>query len=411
MPSATSPKSNSFEDKLLYMELPTDPPGDPREPYVDYAKQRKECPVQIVAERFGPGSSPFAYLYKHADIVKVLQDNETFSSKINHDFMSAFMGEYFLVGLDEPVHGHYRNLLAPSLRPALIARWEEKLISAIADKLIDAIAEKGQADLVTDFNFSYPALVVANIIGVPQEDFAQFQYWAMDIVGALGDPEAGLAATQALRAYLAPFLEDRRKNPQDDIMTELVSVELDGAKLNDEEIYSFLLLLLPAGIETTFRSLGNLFFNLLTNPDQMEAVRGNRSLVAAAIEENLRLEPPIQYPPRIATQNVELSGVPVSAGTVVVPIISAANHDPDFIDDPDRFNIHRPSIRHITFGNGVHTCMGLHLAKLETRIALNKILDRLPGLRLDKDKAAKQDAHIRGKMFRSPTALPVLWDA
>jgi cytochrome P450 len=408
--SAVTNASGVLDDKLLFMDMPTDPPGDPRNPYADYVKAREEHPVLIQTGRFGPDGPALAFIYKHADVVDVFQDNETFSSRAIHDFMSPFMGDYVLVGMDEPAHGRYRNLLAPALRPKLLARWEDTLVNKVADELIDAIVGRGEADLVADFNFSYPAQVIARIVGVPQENFAQFQHWAIDIVGGFGDPVAGVASSQALRAYLAPFVAARRQNPQDDLISELVQAELDGDRLNEEEIYSFLMLLLPAGIETTFRSIGNLLFNLLSNPEQLDAVRRNRALVATAIEENLRMDSPIQTPPRVAARDAEIRGVKIPAGTIVIPLIGSANHDPELVENPDRFDIFRPTVRHITFGNGVHTCMGLHLAKLETRIALNKLLDRLPGLRFDRDRVRTLDAHMRGKAFRSPTALPVIWD-
>lgn len=408
MPETTA--NQALDDKLLFMEMPTEPQGDPRNPYPEYAQERANDSVKIEHERFGSDGPVIAFVYSHADVVKVFKDNDTFSSQALHEAMSPFMGDYVLVGMDEPAHARYRNLLAPALRPKLIARWEELLIHKVADELIDSFCERGHADLVADFNFSFPAQVVARIVGLPQDNFAQFQHWAMGIVGAMGDPVNGMQASQQLRAYLKGFVESRRKDPQDDLISELVRVELDGDTLNEEEIYSFLLLLLPAGIETTFRSIGNLLFNLLSHPEQLEALRQDRSLLNNAIEESLRFDSPIQTPLRTAVRDTEISGVPIQEGTVVIPIIGAANHDPALNDDPDSFNILRKSIRHVTFGNGVHTCMGLHLAKLETRIAINKLLDRLPGLRLDKDRAQVMDAHIRGKTFRSPTAIPVIWD-
>lgn len=408
--SGTLNTQGVLDDKLLFMELPTDPPGDPRNPYADYLAAREAHPVLIEKGRFGPAGPAVAFIYRYADVVKVFQDHETFSSRALHDFMSPFMGRYVLVGMDEPAHGRYRNLLAHTMRPKLLAGWEDGLIGKVADELIDAIVEQGQADLVADFNFSYPAQIIARIVGLPREDFAQFQHWAVGIVGGMGDPVAGVAASQELRAYLTPVLDDRRRSPQDDLISELLRAEIDGDRLNEEEIYSFLLLLLPAGIETTFRSIGNLLFNLLRHPEQLAALRSDRALLPKAIDENLRMDSPIQTPPRLAIRDTEIGGVQIPAGAFVMPLIGSANHDPEFVDDPDRFNIFRPVVRHITFGNGVHTCLGLHLAKLETRIALSKLLDRLPGLRFDEEKVRLLDAHMRGKAFRSPTSLPVIWE-
>lgn len=397
-----------FEDKLIYLETPFDPPGDPRSLYADYAQARASTPVQVI-ERFGPDNPPLVFIYRQADNLAVLQNNEIFSSKILQSLL-ACMGDYLLVGMDEPEHGAYRKLLSPSFRPKILAHWEKTLIHAVADQLIEAMAPRGCGDLVSDFNFSFPAQVIARIVGLPQGNYAQFQRWAIDIVGAAADPEAGMASAKQLRAYLAGFIAARRESPQDDIISELIHTELDGERLCEEEIYSFLLLLLPAGIETTYRSLGNLMFRLLTHPDQLDAVRRDRTLVSAAIEESLRTDPPVQYPPRCAVRDINIGGITIPEGAIVLPLLGAANRDPEFIDDPDRFNIHRPNIRHMTFGKGVHTCLGLHLAKMEIGIALNKLLDRLPNLRLDSDRAHEIDAHIRGKSFRSPTAVPARWD-
>ena len=177
-------------------------------------------------------------------------------------------------------------------------------------------------------------------------------------------------------------------------------------KLSDEEIFSFLRLLLPAGVETTYRSLGNMLFGLLSNPDQLDAVRADRSLLPQAIEEAVRWEPPLLTITRVATRDTELAGVPIPAGSSVMPMLGAANRQDDRYPDPDRFDIFRPARPHVGFGHGVHVCLGMHLARLEMRVALNLLFDRLPNLRLDPDG---DDPHIRGQVFRSPTSLPVLF--
>jgi cytochrome P450 len=400
----------SFEDKLLYFEVPFDPPGDYRDPFPEYAKRRVSMPVEVDMERFG-ADNPLVFLYRHADIVTALQDHQTYSSIIMQNMMGPSMGDRVLVGMDEPGHARYRNLIAPALRPKLLARWEHELVHKVVDSLIDGIVERGSADLVHDFNFSFPSQVVSRVIGLPPENFHQFQLWAIDIVSVAGNPDAAIKAGGEFRAYVKAFLDARRAQPRDDMISELVRAEIDGEKLDDEDIYSFLLLLLPAGIETTYRSLGSLLHNLLTNPDQLEAVRQDRKLVPKAIEENLRTDSPIQVVPRLTLRETELAGVKIPADSMVIPLLGAANRDPAFIDNPERFDITRPLVKHITFGNGVHTCIGLHLAKMEIGIAMNKLLDRLPNLRYDWDKAKAIDAHIRGKTFRSPTAVPVLWDA
>lgn len=401
--------SMGFEDKLLFLDTPIDPAGDPVNPYPEWAKRRAANPIEVDTERFGEGGT-LVYLYRQADVVACLQNDKEFSSKALLNIFSEIIGGKFLVGLDEPEHGRYRNLVAPALRPKLIKKWEEGLIHKVIDEIIAKIAHVGKADLVKDVTFAYPARVVSHIVGLPQDNFEQFQRWAIDIVGAAADPGAASVAANELRAYFAPFVEERRANPKDDMMSELLHAEVNGEKLTDEEIYSFLLFLLPAGIETTYRAFGNLLFHLLTNPQQLEAVAQNRELVPKAIEEALRMDTPIQITPRLTLQDVEFNGVKIPADSLVIPVIGAANHDPEFIENPDVFDINRPIVRHITFGNGVHTCVGLHLAKLEINIALNKLLDAMPNLRFDEEAMKETVTQIRGKSFRSPTALPVKWD-
>jgi len=251
---------------------------------------------------------------------------------------------------------------------------------------------------------------VSGVLGLPQEDFRQFQKWAIAIISLHSNWERGMVAAEELKTYLAGILEERRRDPGEDVISDLARVELDGEHLVDEEIFSFLRLLLPAGIETTFRSSGNLLYLLLTHPEQLDAVRKDRSLLPQAIEEGLRLEPPLLITARGVTRDTEIDGVKIPAGSMVTPMIGAANRDPAVFADPDRFDIFRDPHQHISFGHGVHVCLGMHLARLETRVALDVLLDRLPNMRLDTERAQRDDAHIHGEVFRSPTSLPVVWD-
>jgi cytochrome P450 len=206
---------------------------------------------------------------------------------------------------------------------------------------------------------------------------------------------------------MAVILAERRREPREDLISELAHAELDGERLSDEEIFSFLRLLLPAGVETTYRATGNMLFSLLSNPEQLAAVRADRNLVPPTIEESLRLETPLLNITRLATRDTEVSGVPIPAGSTVMLMLAAANRDETRYAEPDQFDIHRENPKpHISFGQGPHACLGTHLARLEMRVAVNLLLDRLPGLRLD---PAGDDPHIRGQVFRSPTSLPVLF--
>src|SRR4029450_3056791 len=197
----------------------------------------------------------------------------------------------------------------------------------------------------------------------------------------LMNPERGLAASAALCDYFAPILKARRAEPKDDLISALAEAEIDGQKLEDEEIYSFLRLLLPAGVETTYRSLGSLLLGLLKNPAQLDAIRADRSLLAQAIEEGVRWEPPLIMITRVATRDTELGGVAIPAGCSVMPVLGAANRQDERDGDPNRFDIFRDAKPNIGWGHGVHVCLGMHLARLEMRVALNLLLDRLPNLR------------------------------
>jgi len=217
--------------------------------------------------------------------------------------------------------------------------------------------------------------------------------------------ERGLAASAALKDYLAPIVAERRRDPKDDLISVLATAEIDGQRLPDENIYGFLRLLLPAGAETTYRLLGNLMFGLLTNPDQLEEVKADRSLLAPAIEEALRWEAPVQQTARqVMKDGIEIDGVPIAKGDAINVSMGSANRDETKYDDPDRFDIHRIGPPHLAFGGGAHYCLGAHLGRLETTVAVNAMLDRLADMRLE---PGDKDPHVHGQAFRSPTTLPV----
>ena len=189
------------------------------------------------------------------------------------------------------------------------------------------------------------------------------------------------------------------------MISVLACAEHDGHQLTDEDIYAFVRLLLPAGAETTYRSSSNLLFGLLSHPDQLEAVRADRSLLPQAIEEGIRWEPPLLIIMRTATQDIDVCGVPIPAGAMVICNLGSANHDHARWERAEEFDIFRPNLPHIGFASGPHTCLGMHLARMETRVAMEAILDRLPGLRFDPDAPAP---YISGLTFRAPPALAAL---
>jgi len=384
--------------------------GDARDPYPELARARREHPVQRLDSSLMPHeeSAPVFFLYRHEDISRVLRDSETFSSgHIIGLIMGPVMGEHIMLGMDGPQHRRYRALVSTAFGPKVMNRWESELAMRVGNALVDRFAERGRAELVREFTFPYPTQIIAGILGLPQDDYKQFQRWSIAILSFLSKQEEAIAASQQVKEYVAGILEDRRRSPKKDLLSDLAHAELDGERLTDEEIFSFVRLLLPAGVETTYRSTGNLLLTLLSNRDQLEAVRADRSRISQAIEESLRFETPLLNITRLATKDTEVQGVPIPAGSTVMLMLAAGNREETRHPDPDRYDIARAEPKpHISFGQGPHICLGMHLARMEMRVALNLLLDRLPGLRLDPEA---RDPHIRGQVFRSPTAIPVLF--
>jgi cytochrome P450 len=383
--------------------------GTTRDPYPELARRRRESPV-IKAKMMPEGVLPEGFedepgwvAYRYDDVSRILRDAKTFTSTGYDSTIGMVMG-HMILGMDDPEHRGHRNLVAHAFREKSLARWEPEFIGPIIDELIDRFAASGEADLVRQLTFEFPVRVIARLLGLPEEDFPQFQRWSVELIGLVADIDRGLAASESLRDYFAGVVAERRAEPKEDVISDLVTAEVDGEKLTDEAIYSFLRLLLPAGAETTYRSSGNLLYLLLTHPDQLEAVRSDRTLLPQAIEEGLRFEPPLLSINRTTTCEVALSGVTIGAGESITPHIGSANHDETRWDDAEHFDIFRPAIPHIAFAHGPHMCLGMHLARLETRALVGRVLDRLPNLTLD---PGDSDPHIRGQVFRSPTALPV----
>jgi cytochrome P450 len=392
--------------------------GDVRDPYAGLAELRRASPVLQIdmaalgaaptdtASGWSDSSAPSFVVASYELTHEVLRDAETFSSTVYEQTMGAVMG-HTILEMDAPEHLRHRNLVAQGFRQRVLERWKDPVIAAAIHELIDAFAGDGHADLVRQLTFPFPVKVISRILGLPDEDWADFQRWAMEVSSVASDFDRAKRASETLAAYFKPILDERRTAPRDDLISELVRAQVDGHELTDEEIYSFLRLLLPAGSETTFCSSGSLLAGLLLDPAQLDAVRADRSLVPQAIEEALRWEAPVPFIVRRAMRDVSLAGVDVPAGSSLMIAVGAAGRDEAQYPDPDRFDIFRDPKQHMSFGFGPHMCLGMHLARLETAILLNAVLDRLPGLRLD---PAADDVHVHGLHFRSPTTLPVVFD-
>ncbi|MBW2242735.1 MAG: cytochrome P450 [Deltaproteobacteria bacterium] len=385
------------------------------DPYPEWAKKRRETPVWLVppTEFFESGmlmpGSPdqIAVPLSFDAVVEVLRDGETFSSSAYANTMGLVMG-HSILEMDEPEHFKYRGLIQSAFNRRQLDRWENELVRPLIEGCVAEIRSKGRGDLVRDLTFPFPVRVICGMIGLPEETHATFHRLALELIMIAFDPALGMAASAGLRELFSGVLAERRRAPRDDLMSELAMAELDGTRLDDEQIYAFLRLLAPAGAETTYRSSSNLLLGLLSDPEQWEAVRSDPGLIPAAIEEGLRWECPLTGIQRTAARDAEICGVKIPAGTPVHVCLGAANRDETRWENPDRFDIHRPRLHHSSFAFGPHTCLGMHLARMETRILLETLFEQLPGLRLDPDAEAP---HITGRMFRSPLALPVVFDA
>lgn len=333
----------------------------------------------------------------------VLTHPDTFSSSIYELIMGPVMGRT-LLELEGTEHRASRALVSPSFRAALLDRWRSELVEVVVHELIDRFAPRGRAELAREFTFAFPVQVIARIMGLPREDYLRFQRLSIELLNVVYDWDCGIAASAALRAYFKEILAERRRSPQDDLISTLAESEIDGERLSDDEIFAFLLLILPAGVETTYRASGNLLVALLTEPALWEALLADRGMLRGAIEEALRWEPPITTVVRRAARDCDLGGVAIPTGTNVNVSVAAANRDPTRYPDPDRFDPTRKNIAHLTFGGGPHLCLGMHLARMEAGVAINALLDRLPDLHLDPRAPMP---HVVGVAFRSPAALPV----
>ncbi|MED5811998.1 cytochrome P450 [Mycolicibacterium sp. 050232] len=335
----------------------------------------------------------------------VFRDGRSFNSKIYDNTIGLFIGPSILA-MEGKTHRDHRNLVSAAFKSRSLQRWEPEVVRPICEALIDEFIEAGTADLVRDFTFEFPTRVISTLLGLPEADLPWFRQRAVELISYTVKYKRAFEASAALKDYFLTQIDLRRSKPTDDIIGDLVTAEIDGEKLTDEAIYSFLRLLLPAGLETTYRSSGNLLYLLLTHPEQFAAVQADHELIGQAIEEGLRYETPLTTVQRSATQDIELGGVALPAGAVVDVCMGSANRDENRWERAEEFDIFRKRLPHITFAAGEHTCMGLHLARMETRVAMESLLSRVRNLALVTD----DDPHIFGQPFRSPTAIPITFD-
>jgi pimeloyl-[acyl-carrier protein] synthase len=298
--------------------------------------------------------------------------------------------------------------------PTALARWQSK-IERVVDELIDAALPRGRMELIDDLAGPLPAIVIAELFGIAPEDRETFQEWSMTTARffgiAVGDTEeAARAANQAtlkLERYFLDLLEERRRRPGDDLMSLLLEGQAYG-RLTAEEVCSQCILLLAAGHLTTMDQLGNTVLALLQNPEQMGRLRDDPVLARSATEEGLRYDGAAQLLQRVAREDLRLGGKAIGAGELVYLSLGAANRDPEVFAEPDRFEVSRAHNRHLAFGAGSHACLGMTLARRELEISLERLVRRMPRLRLDEERPMRRRAN--SLVFRGLQTLPARFD-
>lgn len=344
--------------------------------------------------------------YEEAE--RVLLDGETFSNRLYEKNLGVAFGRS-VTTMDAPEHLNFRKYFQAAFLRPMIAHWGEELIPNCIDGLIDKFAARGNADLVNEFTLLFPFHVIHELLALPEEDRAVFHKLAFTQIFISFDVEHATDAIEKLKNYLTAVVRHRRAYPlsEADLISKLARLKSGGELLPDDIIIAFFRQLMNAGGDTSYHGFSSVLAGLLTHPEQLEAVRADRSLIPQAIEEGLRWNSPVLSIAREPTREIELGGVLLRPGDAMEVVLASANRDEKRFPDADRFDIHRSSSGHIAFGHGGHVCIGRHLARMEMGVALNAVLDRLPGLRLDPAYPAPV---VRGVALRGPHHLHVLFD-
>lgn len=352
-------------------------------------------------------------LSRFGDVWQAVHDPATFSSAKG---IFPGMGDAspedvvfpVMIMMDPPRHTQLRSLVNRAFTRRQIME-REAAIQTIARELVGTLADKGEGDLVEDLARPLPTIVIADLLGVPRDDRADFRHWSDQIVqDNPDDPEVAmraLVASAKLYAYFQELVADRRRLPRDDLVTALIEAEIDGQRLSEEELLGMCVLLLVAGNETTTNLVSNSAVLFSEHPDQGKAVAADPTLLAVAIDECLRFDSPVQALARTLTQDVELHGQRIAAGEKVLLVYGSANRDEREFDEPDIFAIDRVVERQLAFGHGIHFCLGAPLARLEARIAFSELYSRSPDWRVTGAPQRLHSGPIRG-LLSLPVCLP-----
>ena len=411
------PAANSFPDIFPFLR-----PEFLADPYPVYALLRASQPVLRIPL---PGTDAGGcVLTRYEDVQHVLRDSRFSVDRRRSEFMQrnrdalppalaqALLGEQgglrSMLIIDPPDHTRVRALVNKAFTPRHVARLRAH-IQDICDELLAPLDAHGRMDVMADLATQLPAIVIAELLGVPAEDRQRFKSWSNDLISLLGNPDPTGAMERferglhGLLSYLRDVIAERRRAPRDDLISGMIAAQEERDALTDAELLATSNLLLVAGHETTTNLIGNGLLALLRHPDAMARLREEPGLVPAAVEEMLRYDSPVQATVRVATEPVELAGQTIPAGALVVAMIGAANRDPAVFSDPDRFDVARPDNRHLSFGFGPHFCLGAPLARLEGEVVFGTLLARYPRLRLERDDVQ----HRPNFALRGLLALPV----
>jgi len=388
-------------------------PMDPEflaDPYPTYHRLRAEDPVH-------PSPLGFWVLTRYDDVVSVLRDPRFVKEPIAAAIAARFGGTpppgfgLSMLDRDPPDHTRLRALVSKAFTPRVVEALRPH-IQQIVDGLLDRAEPAGGMDLIEEFAYPLPVIVICEMLGVPVSDHERFKQWSLDLARGLDaillPPESdvarrSIAARQGLSGYFRELIAERRAAPRGDLMSGLIAAEEAGDRLSEIELLATCILLLVAGHETTVNLIGNGTLALLRHPGELRRLRGDPRLVPSAVEELLRYDGPVQRTARIPSEDVVIRGRTIRAGDMVMPFIGAADRDPEQFPEPDRLDLGRADNRHIAFGWGIHFCLGAPLARVEGQIALGTLARRFPRLAL----ATATPEHRPSLTLRGLTSLPV----
>ncbi|MFD3257094.1 cytochrome P450 [Paenibacillus lentus] len=391
MPTSSSLGDNLFTKAFI------------QNPFPVYAQMRDKEP--IMRTLFPDGQHGWI-ISKYEDAVDALKDprfvKDMRNAGINKDVI--FFKDNMLFS-DPPDHKRLRGLVQKAFTPQLISGMKDR-IQQIADELLAAVEGQESIHLIDDYAFPLPIIVISEMLGVPNSDRDKFRVWSNALIEFSGQDEETRNLTLEFREYLVDWIAKVRKQPGNDLISQLVISEEQGDRLREDELYNLVMLLIIAGHETTVNLIGNGILSLLQHPDQLQLLQDQPELIQQAIEEMLRYNGPVEFSTsRWVREDLEFKGVSMSRGDLVIVSLTSANRDPEQFNDPDLFDITREKSPHLAFGKGIHLCLGAPLARLEVEIAINTLLKRYPDIRLKGD--ASELEWRQGMIVRGVKEIPL----